>query len=256
MPYQMPVPPMKRYERYADEIAQLIATRALRPGDRLPSVRQASTSRKLSPSTVFEAYYLLEARGLIRARPRSGYYVSARPLATTEEPRSPKPAVRSTAVEISDLVFQVLGSVKDPDVVPLGSAFPGVDLFPLDKLARCLSAGMRKLDPARIVDDLPPGNERLRRQIALRYLVDGFGVDADEIIVTSGALEALNLCLQAVTRPGDVVVVESPDVLRRTAGARTAGPQGGRSGDASAPRHRPRSAGRARCDVTRSRRAG
>lgn len=201
---------MKRYERYAGEIAQLIATRALRPGDRLPSVRQASTSRNLSPSTVFEAYYLLEARGLIRARPRSGYYVSARPLATADEPRSPKPAVHSTAVEISDLVFQVLGSVKDPNVVPLGSAFPGVDLFPLDKLARCLAAGMRKLDPARIVDDLPPGNERLRQQIALRYLVDGFPVDASEIIVTSGALEALNLCLQAVTRPGDVVVVESP----------------------------------------------
>ena len=56
---------MKRYERYADEIAQLIKTQVLRPGDRLPSVRQASASRKISPSTVFQAYYLLEGRGLI-----------------------------------------------------------------------------------------------------------------------------------------------------------------------------------------------
>ena len=43
---------------------------ALRPGDRLPSVRQASASRHISASTVFEAYYLLEARGLVQARPQ------------------------------------------------------------------------------------------------------------------------------------------------------------------------------------------
>ena len=68
---------MKRYEQYAHEITTLIKSQTLRPGERLPSVRRASASRKICPSTVFEAYYLLEARGLIQARPRSGYYVSA-----------------------------------------------------------------------------------------------------------------------------------------------------------------------------------
>ncbi len=202
--------PVKRYERYANEIAGLIESGALRPGDRLPSVRQAGANRKISPSTVFGSYYLLEARGLIHARPRSGYYVSETAVAARNEPRTSAPKKRSSAVEISDLVFQVLGSVKDRTVVPLGSAFPGADLFPLDRLSRCLAAGMRRLDPACIVDDLPPGNERLRRQIALRYTMHGVPVEADEIIVTSGALEGLNLCLQAVTRPGDVVLVESP----------------------------------------------
>lgn len=200
---------MKRYERYAEEIAQLIRTQVLRPGDRLPSVRQASASRKISPSTVFEAYYLLEARGLIHTKPRSGYYVSDQAAAPQMPPAS-RPRKRSTSVEISDLVFEVLGSVKDRNVVPLGSAFPSVQLFPLRKLARQLAHGMRDLDPWRIVEDLPPGNGRLRRQIGLRYALDGMSLDADEIIITSGALEALNLCLAAVTRPGDVVVVESP----------------------------------------------
>ena len=69
---------MKRYERHADSIAQLIHSGTLRPGERLPSVREASRTRGISPSTVFEAYYLLEAQGLIHSRPRSGYYVSAR----------------------------------------------------------------------------------------------------------------------------------------------------------------------------------
>ena len=64
---------MKRYERYAQEMADLIRAQTLRPGERLPSVRQASISRHISPATVFAAYYLLEARGLISARARSGY---------------------------------------------------------------------------------------------------------------------------------------------------------------------------------------
>lgn len=206
---------MKRYERHADALAQLIHSGALRPGERMPSVRETSRTRGISPSTVFAAYYLLEAQGLIHARPRSGYYVSgARPAAAggerPAEPLPSQPASTSTGVAISDLVFEVLGQTRDSTLAPLGSAFPGPELFPLERLARCLSGGMRRLDPASIVQSLPPGDERLRQQIALRYGLHGTAVDVEEILITNGAMEALNLCLEAVTRPGDVVVVESP----------------------------------------------
>jgi len=66
------------------------------------------------------------------------------------------------------------------------------------------------MDPWSSVDTLSPGDANLRRQIALRYLLDGLHVPSDEIVVTNGALEALNLCLMAVTRPGDTVLIESP----------------------------------------------
>ncbi|MBK1615550.1 GntR family transcriptional regulator [Rubrivivax gelatinosus] len=201
---------MKRYEQYAEEIAELIRTGVLRAGDRLPSVRQASSSRRISPATVFEAYYRLEARGLIQARPRSGYYVSAVPAARAAEPATALPSPSTTEVEISELVFDVLGSTRRPDVVPLGSAFPSPALFPLDRLARTLTPAMRRLDAGRIVEELTTGSEALRRQIGLRYAVGGTAVDARELVVTDGAMEALNLCLQAVTRPGDVVAIESP----------------------------------------------
>ena len=201
---------LKRYERYADEIAELIRTQALRPGDRLPSVRQACASRRISPSTVFEAYYLLESRGLVHARPRSGYYVNAPRAPAQAEPAAAIPAPQTTRVEISELVFDVLGSTREAGVVPLGSAFPGAALFPLDKLARSLTPAMRRLDARRLVQDLTLGDEQLRRQIGLRYGVEGTGVALAEIVITNGAMEALNLCLQAVTRPGDVVAVESP----------------------------------------------
>ena len=202
---------MKRYEALAEEIAQSIRTGVMKLGDRLPSVRQASTSRGVSASTVFEAYYLLEARGLIRARERSGYYVTAGAHALPPEPEhSSRPHAESTRVDVSELVFEVLESIKTRDTVPFGSAFPSPLLFPLPRLARSMASSVQAMDPWGAVDDLTPGSAALRRQIALRYLADGLHVHTDEIVITNGALEALNLCLQAVTRPGDSVIVESP----------------------------------------------
>lgn len=202
---------MKRYEALAEEIAQSIRTGVLKLGDRLPSVRQTSTSRSVSPSTVFEAYYLLEAKGLIRARDRSGYYVIAGAKVLPPEPElSSHPSGESSPVDVSELVFGILESAKTRDVVPLGSAFPSPLLFPLPRLAKSMATSVQEMDPWSTVDDLTPGNAALRRQIALRYLADGVHIHPDEIVITNGALEALNLCLDAVTRPGDCVVIESP----------------------------------------------
>ena len=202
---------MKLYETLAAELAQSIQDGVLRLGDRLPSVRQASSSREVSPSTVFQAYYLLEARGLIRARERSGYYVAVGAQTLPPEPQhSSQPNEDSATVDISELVFEVLESAKMRDVVPLGSAFPSPLLFPMARLAKVMASSVQQLDPWSSVDDLTPGNPQLRRQIALRYLADGLHVQPDEIVITNGALEALNLCLMAVTRPGDAVLVESP----------------------------------------------
>ena len=201
---------MKLYEALADELAGLIAAGTLRAGDKLPSVRQQQERRGVSPSTVFEAYYLLEARGLIAARPRSGYYVAARRLGVPPEPEVSRPDPASIRVDVSELVFQVLEASRAPGVVPFGSAFPSPLLFPLAKLGRSVASSMRRIDPWSTVADLPPGNAELRRQVALRYQLDGVQLAPDDIVITNGALEALNLCLQAVARPGDAVLVESP----------------------------------------------
>ncbi len=202
---------MKRYEKLADEIAQSIRNGVLCRGDKLPSVRQASSSRGVSPSTVFQAYYLLEARGLITAKERSGYFVSggATGIPQLVEPEyAARPQV--TQVDVSELVFEILESVRARKVVPLGSAFPSPLLFPLKSLARTMASTVQSMDPWSTVRDLSPGDENLRRQIALRYLIDGLKISTDEIVITAGALEALNLCLSAVTKPGDAVLVESP----------------------------------------------
>jgi DNA-binding transcriptional MocR family regulator len=200
---------MNRYETLAQEISASIANGGLRPGDRLSSVRETSQSRGVSPSTVFKAYYLLESQGWIEARARSGYFVT-HAIPDPTEPATSQPATEDSEVEVSELVFQVLGHARNRTLVPLGSAFPSPSLFPLPKLALSLGKAMRRLDPWRTVEDLSPGSPALRRQIGLRYLAMGCGVDAEELVITNGAMEALNLCLETVTRPGDLVAVESP----------------------------------------------
>lgn len=199
---------MKRYEQFANDIAEMIRTGVLQAGERVPSVRHASKTYGVSPSTVFQAYYLLENRGLIRSRPKSGYFVCGQPRQPlpVREPRNT--SAETKTVDVSELVFSVLRSVRDPSTIPLGSAFPCPSLFPMQRLARSMAKATRLMDLRSVVVDLPPGNESLRRQIALRYRVSG--VSVEEVIITSGALEALNLCLQAVTRPGDLVAIESP----------------------------------------------
>lgn len=200
---------MKLYEQLASEMAESIANGTLPPGARLPSVRHTSESRGVSPSTVFQAYYQLEARGLIQARPRSGYYV-ATGAANVPESEPSRPSGERQDVEVSELVFHLLAHMRDRRLTSLGSAFPDPSLFPLDKLAITVGKTMRRLDAWRTVEDLPPGNAELRRQITLRYLATVVGIDTNELVVTNGAMEALNLSLEVVTQPGDLVAVESP----------------------------------------------
>jgi DNA-binding transcriptional MocR family regulator len=199
-----------RYRDLADELADLIARGTLRAGDRMPSLRRMCRERGMSPATAMRAYESLEARDLIEARPRSGYYVSARRRQPAAEPRRSRPASGSTRLDVSDLIFDILEAARDRDVAPLGSAFPSPTLFPWAKLARHLGSSARRMDPWSTVESLPPGSPELRRLIAQRYLRFGVRAPTDEIVITNGALEALNLSLHVVARPGDVIAIESP----------------------------------------------
>lgn len=201
---------MSRYQELAAATEKLITDGLLRPGDRLPSIRQACQTHQISPITVSSAYQLLESRGLIEARPKSGYFVRARLGQKLSEPAMSQPGSGSTGLAVSDFIFRTLDSIKDRSVVPLGSSFPAPELFPLDRLGHALASAARQFNPQDTLADLPPGNAELRRLLALRYQSQGASVSPDEIIITAGAMEGINLCLQAVTQPGDLIAVESP----------------------------------------------
>lgn len=201
---------MTLYQKLAGQIQQQINDGVLRAGSRLPSIRQACLQHEVSPVTVTSAYALLEQLGLIDVRPRSGFFVRARQRPLLLEPDMICSSEESSPLQVSDFIFQILESVRDGVAVPLGSGFPSPHLFPLDRLGRCLAHAARTFRPEQTIIDLPPGNLELRRQISLRYFSHGAMVSPQEIVITNGAMEGLNLCLQAVTSPGDLIAIESP----------------------------------------------
>jgi DNA-binding transcriptional MocR family regulator len=202
---------LKLYEKLAAEIEAFVEAGVLLEGERIPSVRHTSQHHKLSITTVLRAYVLLESRGVIESRPQSGYFVrrrSAHPIAAELEPSRPAPV--SAEVDVSTLVLSTLRAIRMNDALPLGSPYPDPALFGAQRLNQYGNAVARRHPHWNVMDDLPPGNPELIRQIARRYLENGQRVDPNEIIVTVGATEAINLCLQAVAKPGDTIAVESP----------------------------------------------
>ncbi|MDB5776081.1 MAG: 2-aminoadipate aminotransferase [Herbaspirillum sp.] len=204
---------MKLYEKLANDIEGLIASGVLLPGERIPSVRHSSQQHKLSVTTVLRAYVLLESKGAIESRPQSGYFVRQRADAAVSiglgiKPSKPKPV--SAEVEVSRLVLSTLRSIGRNEAMPLGSPYPDPSLFPWARINQYTNAIARRHRSWSLMDDFPPGNEELIREIARRYLENGLAVDPQEIVVTVGATEAINLCLQAVAKPGDTIAVESP----------------------------------------------
>ena len=200
------------YEEIAARVGGLIDQGTYRPGERIPSIRTMSRQMQVSINTVMEAYAHLENKGMVEARPQSGYYVRCR----LPEPGAAVP--KGTAgddpvaccVSIDEVPMRIMRSLADPSLVPLGAGTPNSDLLPVDKLNRMLGTESRRFRIQSISYTGPRGAQRLRTQIAKRSLSAGCTVSPDEIVVTSGCVEAVTLALQATCRPGDTVAIASP----------------------------------------------
>ena len=188
----------------------MIEQRSLKPGDRMPSVRQFSSQQRVSIPTALQAYVVLESRGVLEARPKSGFYVRAHHADGMPQPRTPQHHVVVTDFSDSDPFASLLAEMSAPGLVPLGGAVPSFRLLPGHQLARTMAAIARSQRSAGNTYDMPPGSEILRREIARRSLDWGCALTLDDVLVTTGGTEALSLVLRVICRPGDTVAVESP----------------------------------------------
>jgi DNA-binding transcriptional MocR family regulator len=130
-------------------------------------------------------------------------------MPVADEPSISNPPAAARLVGISALVQQVLDA-RRPEVVSFGAACPSADYMPTGKLQRAVSSIARRKPLSLTQYVLPPGNEELRRQIARKALDYGCNLAAKDVIITHGCMEALNLCVRAVAKPGDTIALESP----------------------------------------------
>ncbi|MFD3391968.1 aminotransferase-like domain-containing protein [Alteromonas macleodii] len=196
---------MAKYEVLAHQLKEQIERGVWVENEELPSLRKQAAQTGFSLMTVLHAYQMLESQGIVSSQERSGFLVTAKASNASKE------RVQATeAVSINDFVYEVLQASRDPYMFSLGFAYPDPSLYPRQHLNKSIAAAAQRISLTSAMDNLPPGNLDLRKIIAKRYAAKGMNISPDEIIITAGALEALNLSLQACTTPGDWVVVESP----------------------------------------------
>ncbi len=210
LPVSHPIPKNLRYQEVADRLAELIRRGTYSPGDRIPSVRQMSQQQGVSISTVLQAYLQLENSGLIEARPQSGYYVRARLVDRLPEPEMSSPGRDPSQVSLHELVMMIMRDSANPNLVQLGAVLPNPDYLPIQKINRIITDLLRSQAVNSHEYQFPPGLDALRVQIARRAINYGCSLSPNDILITSGAVEAVDLCLLAVCSPGDIVAIESP----------------------------------------------
>lgn len=199
-----------KYERVVEQLTVLVGDGVYRPGDRVPSIREMSRQMGVSVNTVKQAYGLLEDRLILEARPQSGYYVRPRSLDLPRQPEFSPPDLHPTKVSPGKVSAQIMRNVLDPSMVQFGAAIPAPELVPEKKLSRMLATEARRFRNESVAYAMPPGNERLRIQIARRMTGAGCAVSPEDVVITSGACEAVFLALRAVCAPGDTIAVGSP----------------------------------------------
>ena len=208
-------------EQLAAGFAQRIAQRLLAPGARLPSVRDCAQRHGVSPSTVVGAYDLLQARGLVQAKPQRGFFVrelvrhgvrdgvrdggrdSSARAPMRAAPVVPRPApVDATALIRS--MFQAQGGLPAPGMGTLPESWLDAGL-----LQRALRRVCAEPEPWLRYGD-PAGDERLRAALSRRLADLGIAAQPAQIVTTVGATHALDLVARTLLQPGDAVLVDEP----------------------------------------------
>lgn len=202
--------PDHKYIDVAERIEKLIENGVLKVGDKLLSVRALSKEQGISLSTAFQSYYHLESKGLIEARPQSGYYVKFSREHILDLPKCCEPLDDAMPVSVDEMISSVYHDLNNDKLIHFSLGVPSIELLPAAKLNKAVMQAIRESKTSCMGYEHIQGNIALRRQIARQAFNWGGTPSEEDIVVTAGCVEALALCIKAVTKPGDTVAIESP----------------------------------------------
>src|SRR5262249_16262872 len=126
------------------------------------------------------------------------------------EPEFRRTPTKPTELGMSRLLVEVVGAAVKAENVAFAVSSLRPDMFPNAKLNQIFRKTIQRNPGHNGHYELPPGNAALRRQVARRSLTQGCSFSPDDILITCGGMEGLNLALRAVAKSGDVIAIESP----------------------------------------------
>ncbi|HEX3766319.1 MAG TPA: PLP-dependent aminotransferase family protein [Kofleriaceae bacterium] len=196
------VAPGERRATAADIVASVqreIARGGLPAGSRLPPVRALERQLGLSKNTAQAAYDELVARGLVEAREREGVFVLAATRTDAPAPVAAPPLPALVPPPLSRQDFPGRG------ITALSTVFIDPELLPTERIAECARSVLRERMPAQYDAQ---GYRPLREAIARRLTARGLEVEPDEIVVTTGSQQSLDIVARSLTTKR--IAVESP----------------------------------------------
>lgn len=199
------------YIAVAEKLEALINNGTYPIGEKLPSLRNVCQQYGISVGTVLKAFMLLEDKGLINAKERSGYVVLRKSISMLQLPQS----IGATSVIQDVAIAKTLNNVTCPNkankqYVSFFGAVLDSELLPFNAIRRSLQQASRDLTGVHLQYEQAAGNIILRQEIAKRSFKWNGKLRADDVVITNGALEAVSLCLRAVAKMGDTIIIETP----------------------------------------------
>ena len=203
-----------RYLQLADELERTIRTGRYRAGEKLPSRRSMHQQTGRSISTVVQAYTELEQRGVVTVRDRSGFYVMPLLDKIMPIPRTDCGPVEPVRVAINEMAAILEETARNPAMLPFGSALPDPAILPGKQLAREIRSAAGRYSSGELIGYCQPnGLNSLRTEIEKRMIGWIANSGQESIVITGGCMAAISLCLRAVARAGDIILVQSPTFL-------------------------------------------
>ncbi|WP_230530707.1 aminotransferase-like domain-containing protein [Microvirga roseola] len=193
-------------ERVMRTIRDRIASRSLAPGAKIPSIRSAAETMRVSKSTVVEAYERLMAEGIIKSRPGSGFY-SAAPLAPLSLAEIAPRLDRSIdPFWVSRQSLEAGGDMLKPGCGWLPSHW-----MPEEEIRRSLRSLAKLEDRTGLTDyGSPLGLSALRQYLSRRMAEQDLHVTVEQILLTDSGTQAIDLVCRLLLQPGDTVLVDDP----------------------------------------------
>lgn len=189
----------------ADSLAKQIAEGAYGVGERLPSLRDVAAMHGYSKNTVVAAFELLVERGLVEPRRGAGYFVLAGVAKVTHEDDA------GSLGRAMDIVWLMREQLKSrPDVLSVGDGFPPVEWLAETRLDKYHHKVVRTGLGALFRYGNRFGYEPLRIHLVRKLAAIGIGADPNQIVLTHGANDALDLVIRYFVPAGAAVLVDDP----------------------------------------------
>jgi DNA-binding transcriptional MocR family regulator len=198
------------YQTIVDHYLKSIERGTILPGEKLPSLRETSNLFDVSLSTTVEAYRRLELYGYASVRDRSGYF--ARLPTLHDEVMAVSSDFKSKVSNLAHLdeLLSLFDQSQNKEVAPFGIGSPDSSQTPYRMLNRNLKMALKHEPEAQGLYLFGQGLLELRQELS-RWIRPWVGMNSpNQILITNGCLEAINIALSAECEPQDLVAIESP----------------------------------------------